>query len=112
MRRNKDGDWRSNASLLFVLTHSRQQLPLPCLPTLSPIRLCAVEAVAIAVNVPRTMRRARTSPELLTWRDDRERDFCGELDLQAIDTAHIMATQARGPPGTVPVNTEGVPNRT
>lgn len=52
-------------------------------------------------------------PELLTWRDDRDRDFCGELWITEPSTqASIMATQARGPPGTVPVSKEGVPNRT
>ena len=83
-------------------------------PSLFLKRICVVEAAAIVVDVPTADSAASTHvPELLTWRDDR--DFCGELSAPSTETStqsYDMATQARGPPGTVPVNKEGVPNRT
>jgi hypothetical protein len=39
-----------------------------------------VEAAIMVVDVSTADNAASTHvPELLTWRDDRERDFCGEL---------------------------------
>ncbi|KAF2630670.1 RNA-binding domain-containing protein, partial [Macroventuria anomochaeta] len=45
-------------------------------------------------------------------RRPRTRFLRGALTTETSTHSHIMATQARGPPGTAPANKEGMPNRT